>query len=314
MITDIVLPLSDVTMDRQEKDAVSRLLIAGSTGYLGRHLVDACRVGGVPFTALARNPDTLVDLGVEADSIRTGQVTESHSLRGCCDGIETVFSAVGITRQKDGLAYMDVDYRANHNLLEEAKRAGVRRFIYVSALHGDRLRHLKIFEAKERFVDELKASGLDYTILRPNGFFSDMRDFLEMAQRGRVYLFGNGDLKINPIHGADLAAVCLDSLRSNRKEIEVGGPDVLSQNAIARLALQAVGRKPRVVHLPDWTRKAVLWLIRRFTSEKTYGPIEFFLTAMSVDNVAPKAGSRHLEDFFRESAVAAEVPTVQDCF
>ena len=161
------------------------------------------------------------------------------------------------------------------------------------------MRHLKIFAAKERFVDELKTSGLSYTILRPNGFFSDMGDFLGMARRGRVFLFGDGELRINPIHGADLASFCLDSLQSNRKEIEVGGPDVLSQNAIARLALEAHGRSPRIVHLPDWIRRIVLWLARRVTSVATYGPIEFFLTTMALDNVAPATGTRHLADFFR---------------
>lgn len=46
---------------------------------------------------------------------------------------------------------------------------------------------------------------MDYCIVRPTGFFSDMKDFLDMAKDGRVYLFGNGQLKMNPIHGEDLA-------------------------------------------------------------------------------------------------------------
>ena len=50
-----------------------------------------------------------------------------------------------------------------------------------------------------------------YQIIRPNGFFSDMKDFLEMANGGRVYLFGNGQYKLNPIHGSDLAEAILDN-------------------------------------------------------------------------------------------------------
>jgi uncharacterized protein YbjT (DUF2867 family) len=43
------------------------------------------------------------------------------------------------------------------------------------------------------FVEQLKKSGLDYCVVRPNGFFSDMTDFYKIARKGRVYLFGNGD-------------------------------------------------------------------------------------------------------------------------
>ena len=54
---------------------------------------------------------------------------------------------------------MDVDYQANLNLLNEARESGVRKFIYVSVLNGEKLRHLKICDAKEMFVEELKKSG-----------------------------------------------------------------------------------------------------------------------------------------------------------
>ena len=195
---------------------------------------------------------------------------------------------------------MDVDYQGNSNLLNEAKGAGVDSFLYVSAINGDKQRHLKIFEAKERFVDELKESGLNYTIMRPNGFFSDMKDFLAMAKKGKVYLFGKGDFKLNPIHGEDLAEVCVDKISSKENEIIVGGPDMLSQNELATLALNAWEKKPGIVHLPDWIRKFTIWSVRTFTSSKTYGPIEFFLTLIAFDNVAERFGKHHLIDFFKE--------------
>lgn len=86
--------------------------------------------------------------------------------------MDAVITTVGITRQKDGLTYMDVDYGANVNLLREAERAGVSRFIYVSVLNGNNMRHLKICNAKERFVDQLSLSDIDSCVIRPNGFFS----------------------------------------------------------------------------------------------------------------------------------------------
>jgi uncharacterized protein YbjT (DUF2867 family) len=210
-----------------------------------------------------------------------------------------VISSVGITRQKDGLTYMDVDYQANLNLLNEAKSAGVKKFIYVSAINGDKYRHLKIFEAKEKFVDALKSSDLDFTVIRPNGFFSDMKDFLDMAGKGKVYLFGNGEQKFNPIHGEDVAIVCLKAIGSKSNEIIVGGPDILTLNEIGEMALEALQKPKKIVHLPDWLRKFVIWALRIFTPSKFYGPIEFFLTLMAEDNIAPRFGNKRLKTFFK---------------
>jgi uncharacterized protein YbjT (DUF2867 family) len=274
-----------------------KVLVAGATGYLGQHLVKELKKRGFWVRVLIRK-ESQKELFNCVNDFFIGEITEPKSLSGVCEDIDWVFTSVGITRQKDGLTYMDVDYQGNANLLNEAKLSGVDSFLYVSAINGDKLRHLKIFEAKEKFVDELKESGLDYTIMRPNGFFSDMKDFLAMAKKGKVYLFGKGNFKLNPIHGDDLAQVCVDKMSSDEKDISVGGPDMLTQNELATLALNAWGKKPTIVHLPDWIRKFTIWSVRTFTSSKTYGPIEFFLTAMADDNIANKYGSKRLKDFF----------------
>jgi uncharacterized protein YbjT (DUF2867 family) len=279
---------------------MKKILIAGATGYLGKHLIAELQERQLPFQAIARNPQKLEHFQLPAEALIRAEVTQPVTLRGQLAGIDTLISTVGITRQKDGLTYMDVDYQANLNLLEEAQRAGVRKFIYISAINGRQMRHLKIMAAKERFVDAIMASGLDYQIVRPNGFFSDMNDFLDMAKGGRVYLFGHGDYKLNPIHGRDLAKTIIDEMNSAATELEVGGPDIFTQNEIAVLALKAAGRPPKILHLPDWSRRLLIWLMRTFTSSKTYGPYEFFLTMMAQDNVAPRYGVERLEHFFRK--------------
>ncbi len=274
-----------------------RVLVAGATGYLGQFLVKELKKRGYWVRVLIRN-ESQKEIFDSVDDFFVGQAAEINSLHGITKDVSWVFSALGITRQKDGLTYMDVDYQGNSNLLAKAMENGVESFQYISAINGDNLRHLKIFEAKERFVDELKNSGIGYCILRPNGFFSDMRDFLDMAKKGRVYLFGNGEYKLNPIHGEDLAAVCVDKMVAGEKEATIGGVDIFSQNELAELALKAWGKQIRISHLPDWTRRLTIWLLRVFTSSKTYGPIEFFLTAMASDNIASQFGEKRLEDFF----------------
>jgi len=281
-----------------EKDET--VILAGATGYLGDYIAQELYQRSIQTIILARNTKKAAHLANSHTKIIKSEVTDSKTLHGYFEGVTTVISTVGITRQKDGLTYMDVDYQANKNLLQEAKKAGVKKFVYVSVLNGKQHRNLKIIEAKELFVDELIASGLNYTIIRPNGFFSDMKDFLNMAKKGKVYLFGSGEKKINPIHGKDLAIACVDSIRVSNEEINIGGPDILTQNEIAELALLASGKPINIIHIPHWIRKSILKLVRTFTSSKTYGPIEFFLTLMAEDAIAPRYGSNRLVTFFHD--------------
>lgn len=280
---------------------MNKIAIAGSTGYLGKHLIKQLAEQKIGGLALARNLDKLAEFDSELIQKAKVEITTPETLSGILNGVDTLISTVGITRQKDGLTYMDVDYQANLNLLKEAQKAGVRKFIYVSVLNGQKMRNLKICEAKERFVDELKQSGMEYCVIRPNGFFSDMKDFLTMAKGGKVYLFGDGKLKLNPIHGEDLAKMILESISNGKTEINVGGPDMLSQNDIAALALKAYSKPVKIIHLPDWIRRFTLWGVRTFTSSKTYGPIEFFMSTMVMDMQAPEYGKHRLEDFFNAS-------------
>ena len=276
------------------------VLLAGATGYLGGFIRKELIARSIPAKLIVRNAEKGADLASENVKVIQAEVTRAKTLKGLFENVSVVISTVGITRQKDGLSYMDVDYQANINLLEEAKKAGVKKFIYVSVINGPLHRNLKMLEAKEAFVDALKHSGLEYTVIRPNGFFSDMRDFLKMAEKGRVYLFGNGSQKINPIHGKDLAVVCVDAIESAETEIAVGGPDILTHNEIGQMALLACGKPINIIHLPHWVRKLTLWAVRTFTSPRTYGPIEFFLTFMADDAIAPRYGGQRLSLFFQK--------------
>lgn len=149
----------------------TNVLLAGATGYLGSYLLQVLIENKNQVVAIARNPNKLKNSNENYLEIKQAEVTKPETLKDICKGIDTVISTVGITRQKEGLTYMDVDYKANLNLLAEAKKSDVKHFIYVSAINGDKYRNLKIFEAKEKFVDTLKSSGLNYTIVRPNVFF-----------------------------------------------------------------------------------------------------------------------------------------------
>lgn len=281
---------------------MTKILLAGSTGYLGSHILKELIERNIEVRTVVRNTKKLEAFLSKGNSVEViqAQLTDPQSLINCCDNIDTVISTVGITKQKDGLTYMDVDYQANLNLLNEAKKSCVRKFIYVSVLNGVQLQHLDICKAKEKFVQELIHSGLDYCIIRPNGFFSDMSEFYEMAKKGRIFLFGNGEIKANPISGLDLAIDCINAIEKEDKEINIGGPQTLTQNEIAKIAFEAAQTKIKITYIPDWVRRLVLFISNIVLSKKKFGPIQFIMTVMATDMIAPENGTHTLIDYYSE--------------
>ncbi len=286
---------------------MKKVLIAGSTGYLGKHVVKEFKKRGYFVRALARNPQKLKETGPflepavieQVDEIFIGDVTKPETLKEICNGIDIVFSSVGITRQKGKLTFRDVDYQGNKNILDIAAQKSVEKFIFVSIFNAHLFRNIEIVKCREDFVRELKNSGINYAVIRPTGYFSDISEFLRMAKSGRVYLIGSGKNKINPIHGADLAKICVDTVANDKNEISVGGPNTYTTEEIAEIAFSVLGKKPKITRTPAWLVNFGVKIIRPFNKQKS-DLIEFIVTTQQNDMVAPATGGHTLRSYFEK--------------
>jgi len=286
---------------------MKKVLIAGSTGYLGKHVVKEFKKQGYWVRALARNPKKLEEIGPflepavrdQVDEVFVGDVTKPETLTELCNGIDIVFSSVGITRQKEKFTFRDVDYQGNKNILDIARQKSVEKVIFVSIFNAHLFRHLEIVRCREDFVRELKYSGLKYTVVRPTGYFSDIGEFLRMARSGRVYLIGNGKNKINPIHGADLAKACVDAVVDNKHEVQVGGPDTYTAEEIAEIAFSVLGEKAKITRMPAYLISLGVKIIRPFNKHKS-NLIEFIMITQQNDMVAPAIGKHTLKSYFEK--------------
>ena len=272
--------------------------IVGATGYLGQYLVEEFINKGYKVNVIVRSIDKIKRFEKNLNKIHVINITKAKELTGLLKGSDIVVSSLGITRQKDNMTYMDVDYRCNQNVLEEAIISHVDKFMYISAFKGQEMKHLKIMEAKEKFVESLKAAPIKSYIIRPSGFFVDIAEVLTMAKKGRVYLFGNGLDRSNPIHGKDLARFCEETIHKGEGTFSIGGPEVLTQKEIAVIGFSSLSKRTKITYIPKslgiLTRKA----LTIFTNQKFYGPIEFFLTVLTIDMVAPQYGEKRLKDYF----------------
>ncbi len=226
----------------------------------------------------------------------------SAGLEGACDSIDTVFSALGASvalNAPESRCYREVDTAANLNLIADARRAGVRRFVYVAAHVGQGYAHTAYIRAHEEVVEALRGSGLSYTVVRPTGIFTALDDLAGMARRGFGVVIGSGEARTNPVHPLDVAELCVDCLNSGPLEISIGGPEILSRRQIVEKAFEAVGRQPRIWSVPAG--------IMRFggkvcglTNPRKAELLEFAAAVSVSDGVAPAAGRRYLLDYFRE--------------
>ena len=108
--------------------AKNKILLAGATGYLGTFITEELVEKGYDVKIIVRNKKK-INLEAQNLTILEAQLTNPETLKGICKNIDVVISTVGITRQKDGLTYMDVDFQANANLIDEAKKRGVKKII-----------------------------------------------------------------------------------------------------------------------------------------------------------------------------------------
>ena len=285
-----------------------RVLVAGATGYLGKFVVQAFKERGYWVRALARSEGRLREPGPftapgigpdDVDEVFVGELTQPDTLDGLMEGIDIVFSSVGISRQRDGLTFEQVDYQCNHTLIELSRAADVETFVYVSMQGATEppIADLAITRAHEKVVDELGASSLDHRIVRPCGYFSDMGALLTMAKKGRALLVGDGTNRMSPIHGRDLAQVCVDAVEGDAIEVEAGGPEVMTQREAAELAFDVVGKPARITVVPLWLAGGLMKTIRLASTQ--FGDLaEFIVVAGEVDGVGPPVGSTTLRSYF----------------
>ncbi|CAN5564392.1 SDR family oxidoreductase [soil metagenome] len=207
-----------------------KVAIAGGHGKIALLLAaKLAEAGDVPL-ALIRNPDHS-DSVAESGARSAVVDLENDSAQELADAIagnDAVVFAAGAGPDSGAERKETVDYGGAVLLIEAAKLAGIERYVMVSAIsadaahQGDEVYDVYI-RAKGRADDELAASGLDYTIVRPGGLTDD-------AGTGRVK--AAEQLERGEIPRADVAEVLLASLHDDRtigkRFVLVGGDEAIA--------------------------------------------------------------------------------------
>ncbi len=231
------------------------ILIVGASGRLGSVVVQLLLAQGKSIRVMTRDPRGLAYLKQQGAEIVSGDLRDRATLAGACQGVEQVLAAAHALDGKGDNNPRTVDDMGNRHLIDAAKAAGVKHFIFISVQGVSSDSPLEFFRIKYRTEEYLRASGLSFTILRPGAYMELWAQLIgqPIREQGKTTIFGRGNNAINFVSVQDVArfvSIALDDPGTRNAVIEVGGPENLTMNQVAEIFERASSRQAKKRHIP----------------------------------------------------------------
>lgn len=234
------------------------ILLTGGTGFVGRHLATELASRSYKTLCLARGPRRASALPGHRTAFVQGDVTVPSSLPQALNEIDTVIHLVGILVETKGSTYRRVHVEGTRNVVEACLKAGVRRYVHVSALGARKDAASEYHRTKWEAEEIVRSSGLDYTIFRPSVIFGEGDKFTNTFARAMrlspfVIVPGDGRNRMQPVFVKDVAKAIAASVgmeAAKGKTYEIAGPKALSFDEIIDGIAVAIGKKRLRVHVP----------------------------------------------------------------
>ena len=243
--------------------------IIGGTGFVGSYIVDALLDAGHEPHVLVRSGSAAKLHRAGECKVTTGDLESPDAVDALVSGCDAVIYNVGILREfpGKGITFEALQYRGAKTVAEAAKRAGVRRFLLMSA-NGIDSAQTPYQTTKLKAEAMIRDSGLDYTIFRPSVIFGDPRGTMEFATQlyrdmVRVPLPAvgfhtglspaHGEVLMSPVHVRDVADAFVNALSDEStigKCFVLGGPEVVSWPQMLQRIGEAVGKKKLILPMP----------------------------------------------------------------
>ena len=272
-----------------------KILLAGASGSLGLEILKLLYEKDLEVRALVHSRKGADKVSPYTQDIWIADAGD-ESIKGITEGVSIVVSALGksVSLFTDhGDSFMESDFYGNAHILDDAKQQDVKRFVYVSIKGADKAPEYEVAKSHKLAEDAIMASGLDYTIIRPVGFFSGLNDLAIMAKRKLIPIVGDGKCKTNSIHQKDLAKVVVGDLFDGPEIREVGGPLIHTRMEMAEMIEEKIGGK--VVQVPE---KLAEWgmFLPELVDDNFSDKLKYFKFVTTHDMV----GEKHGEITFKE--------------
>ena len=226
------------------------IFLAGGTGFVGGHLRRALVARGHSIRLLVHKRSAGGEPGVEEVE---GDATLLPSFLAAASGCDATVNLIGIIRDFPGrgVTFERLHVEATRNVISAARSAGVRRHLQMSALGTRADASSGYFRSKFRAEEEVRGSGLDFTIFRPSVIYGPKDDFVNMLAgllKGLPVMpvIGDGEYLLAPISADDVArcfVAALELPETVGKTFELCGPDRMSYNELLDTVARALGKR-----------------------------------------------------------------------
>jgi uncharacterized protein YbjT (DUF2867 family) len=251
------------------------ILVTGASGFIGSHIVKRLIEQNKSVSALVRSrkkaetEGRLVGLNVECIE---GDVTDPESLTRAVNGASAVIHLAAIAIEKGSNSYERINYQGTVNVVDAARKTGVRRFINMSQLGADSNLPYRFLASKGKAQDYVAASGLDWTAFRPSVVWGPEDEFANTFAKlvpltPLIFpIIGDENARFQSVWVEDVAACFVKALEDETtigKEYELGGPEILTLEEIERRTLKALGSRRLMIRFPMPVLRMVVTLMEK---------------------------------------------------
>ena len=227
------------------------ILITGASGSVGKAVLQEASRKGSKFRAMFRSKQEAAKAPAGCETV-LADYSDKQSLRNALEGVTSIYVVCSPIPQLVEL---------EGNVLGVCKESGVEHVVLNSALGaGD---FPKSFPSWHRKVeDKLKATGMSYTILRPNGFLQNIVAFNAPSIRAQgAFYAAMGDAKVSYLDIGDIAVVAVKALQGGAhsgKTYELNGPEAISNHELAKRISRITGRAVNYVDIPETAQREAM--------------------------------------------------------
>lgn len=243
---------------------LTKIFVAGSTGYIGKNVVKYALDNGFDVVTAKRHSDNKP--GQLNKKLKVIKISNNdNNWIADLEKVDVIISCLASRTGEPKDAHL-VDYKLNCLLLEKAKALKCSQFILLSAICVQKPRLAFQFE-KLAFEEELKKSGLNFSIVRPTAYFKSLSGQIENIKKGKPYVyFGDGQItQCNPISEKDLSLYILSCIKDKtkwRKILPIGGPkQSITPKDIGKILFEIFEVSPKYKSFPTKILDAIRLLL-----------------------------------------------------
>ena len=281
--------------------------VTGAFGYTGKYIAQRLLNKGLSVKTFTNSWQRKNEFGDRIE-VSPFYFDKPEKLAEALDGVSVLYNTYWVRFNHHTFKHSEA-IENSIKLFQAAKKAGVGRIVHTSILKPDKNSPLEYYSGKGILEEELAATGISYSILRPGVIFGKedilINNIAWMIRKFPVFgMFGNGNYKLQPIYVEDFADLAVEQgLKTSNAVIDATGPEIFTYKELVKTISEIIsGKEITVFPLPDLVGFWISKLVGLFKGDNlvTYQEIKGLKADLLYSDAQP-AGKTKLTDWLKQN-------------